>query len=194
MIPLNERPGFAQLDALNDMGGDELDGEKFREKWNARMTLIAESGDAGIALAASHPGSRLNFNGERLAMLGRIVRRAVATAPESIVSEEIQRFREKVERDVAEATERERRKEAMEQSATERRWADDASQKNIRELIAEIEGVGIRLSLSAEGDDKIIARGGNLSQQHKVWLATRRRHVIDVLRDREHAARVAEVI
>jgi hypothetical protein len=209
MIPLNERPGFEQLVAIESAGGGERADEKYREKFNARLTLVAEAGDALIARAASHNGSRLNFQAERLRVLGRIVRRVIATAPEAIFSEEIQRLREIVDRYVAETTARERRAAAEERRNIEQGWVAEARKKNILELIAEIESQGIRLSVGAprpqdDEDDpdsgrvtnnyEIIANGGTLDPRHKTWLAARRRDAVDVLRDREHAGRVAEVI
>jgi len=194
MIPLTERTGFDQLAALESAGGGERADEKYREKFNERLTGVAEAGDFLIARVASHNGSRLNFQAERLRVLGRILRRVIATAPEAIFSEEIQRFRTMVEHEVAQAQQREERAAREEQRATEELWAAEAEKKNIRELITEIESSGVRLSLSAEDDDKIICTGGNLAAQYKIWLRTRRRAALDVLRDREHAARVAEVV
>jgi hypothetical protein len=185
MIPLSERPGFGNLASLDDAGGDEVDGEKFREKFNARLTLVAESGDAGIALAASHVGSRLNFQAERLAILGRITRRVFATAPESIFSEEIQRFREKVERDVAESVERERRREMSEGAERDRKIMVEAETMNVGDLLREIEGRGARLALDGE---QIVVRGGSLTDRQRVImkLPRMRRQLFDALRGREH--------
>lgn len=186
MIPLSERPGFGQLSSLDDVGGDELPGEKFREKFNARLTLIAESGDALITKAASHVGSRLNFQTERLAVLARINRRVYAEAREAIFSEEIERFRAKVERDIAEATEREQRTAAAEQRAIEQRWEAEAQGMNIGELLSEIERGGARLSL-VDGD-QIVLSAGALNQRQRVILRTprMRRDLILALQGREH--------
>ena len=189
MIPLSERPGFGNLASLDDAGGDELEGEKFREKFNARLTLVAESGDAGIALAASHVGSRLNFQAERLAVLGRITRRVFATAPESIFSEEIQRFRGKVERDVAESSERERRREISEAAERDRKISVEAETMNVGDLLREIEGSGARLALDGE---QIVVRGGSLTERQRVILRNphMRRQLCDAIQGREHEERV----
>jgi hypothetical protein len=209
MIPLSERTGFDQLVALESAGGGERADEKYRAKFNERLTRVAEAGDALIALAASRNGSRLNFQAERLRVLGRIIRRAIATAPEAIFSEEIQRLRTTVEHEVAEVQRREKSAAAQEQFATQQRWAAEAKTKNILELVAEIESQGIRLRLGAElgaedtedpdstrvtNNFEIVATGGNLDPRHKVWLAVRRRDVVDALRRRGHTARLSEVV
>jgi hypothetical protein len=194
MIPLNERIAYSPILPLSERATPSTaDRAKFLE----RLTLFAEASDALAELAArnsSDAGSVIRLRAEEVNAFARFLVDAVIAAPEEFISREIRKLKAFIEKDLEAAAARERAREANDQSALDQRWAVEAKQMSIVAIFAEIERTGIRLSLAAEDGDRIVCKGGNLDPRHKIWLATRRRDAVLVLRDREHAARVAEVV
>jgi hypothetical protein len=194
MMPLNERAGYAQIMALAEAA--EIRSTAAREKFLQKLTLLAEAEDELFARATRSPeaGCAIRLRNKGLTAIANFVLNAIVAAPDDLVNTQILVLRTFAEMDLKAVELREAQKTAAEQRELDARWEAEAKAKNIRELLAEIESTGILLSLSAEDDDKIVCKGANLDPRHKIWLATRRRDAVLVLRDREHAGRVAEVV
>jgi hypothetical protein len=192
MIPLNERAGYQQFFDL--VSAAELrTGEKLLE----RLSTLAEAEDKLVLLAAEVPdmGACIaRVRKEGLKALANFLVQAILAAPDKFLNEQILMLRNFAEEDRQASFERERSRLEKEEvkrqgviAAGQIAIAVEAEKMDVRQIFAELERDGIRLSLEGE---KIVALGGRLSDRHRILIRTRRRHLVDMLEGRQYSERV----